>query len=65
MSDDAVDETGASYPTHYEAVAEISYQATINDHIVLQPDFQFVFNPGAVHRTRDAVVAGFRLSYNF
>lgn len=65
VSDDAVDETGARYPTHYEAVAEVSYQAPINDHLVLQPDFQFVVNPGAVHHSRDAVVAGLRLSFNF
>ena len=65
VSDEALDEAGARFATHHEAVVEVSYQAPINGYLTLQPDFQFIVNPGAVHRSRDAVVAGLRLTFNF
>ena len=59
---DALDEP---FPTHHETVLEVSYQASINDWLTVQPDFQYVFNPGAVSGARNAVVAGLRFSLNF
>jgi porin len=65
VSDEARDGTGARFATHHEAVVELSYLAPINDYFSVQPDFQYIINPGAVHRSRDAIVAGMRFSLNF
>lgn len=65
VSKDALDDAGTPWPSHHETVIELSYQASINDWLTVQPDFQYIFNPGAVHGTRDAVVAGLRFSLSF
>ncbi len=65
VSSAARDDLGAPFPTHHETVLEISYQASINEWLTVQPDFQYVFNPGAVSGGRDAVVAGLRFSITF
>ena len=65
VSGEARDAAGQAYPTHQETVVEFSYQATLGDHLTLQPDFQYVFHPGAVRNGRDAVVAGLRCSVGF
>ncbi len=43
-----------------ETVLEITYRAKINEHFALQPDVQFVFNPGGDPELDTAVVAGLR-----
>ena len=65
VSKDARDDTGTPWPTHHETVIEVSYQASINDWLSVQPDFQYIFNPGAVHGGRAAAVAGLRFSLSF
>ena len=65
VSKDARDEQGEALPTHHETALEVSYQASVNDWLTVQPDFQYVFNPGAVRSGRDAVVAGLRFSLSF
>ena len=42
----------------YENVTEVFYKAQINDYLVIQPDIQFITNPGG--NGRDALVAGIR-----
>ena len=42
----------------YEHVTEGFYKARINDYLVIQPDIQFIANPGG--NGRDALVAGIR-----
>jgi porin len=65
ISDQGRDEVGEPFREHHEAVLEVSYQAAVNDWLTVQPDFQYIFNPGAARHTRDAIVAGLRISLNF
>ena len=58
VSDKMVDVLGRDKA---EATLEITYKAVVNEHIALQPDIQFVFNPGGDPTVEDAVVAGMRL----
>ncbi|MBN1567742.1 MAG: carbohydrate porin [Acidobacteria bacterium] len=48
-----------------ETALEISYRAAFGEHLALQPDFQFVFNPGADSTIKNAVVVGARLEIFF
>lgn len=65
ISPDARTDTGARLPTHHEAVIELSYQAALTRYLTIQPDFQYIMNPGAVHPARDAIVAGMRFGLAF
>lgn len=65
LSADLVDESGRRIASHHEAVLELTYQATVRDHISLQPDLQFIFNPGAFAPAATAIVTGLRLSVKF
>lgn len=65
ISDDARTDTGTPLPTHHEAVIEVSYQASLTSILTIQPDFQYIVNPGAVRPARNAVVAGMRFSVTF
>jgi porin len=56
---------GERVPSHHEHVLEATYLATLNDHLALQPDFQYIFNPGATGTTPNAVVAGLRFILTF
>ncbi len=44
----------------YEAAVELTWRATVTDWLVLQPDVQYVVNPGAQRSLRNAVVMGLR-----
>lgn len=59
------DPSGSPVPTHYEGIIELTYQAPINANFTLQPDLQYIFNPGAVGRSPNALVAGLRFNINF
>lgn len=65
VSRDAVDATGLPVAAHHETVLELTYLAPINDHLSIQPDFQYIFNPGATIRQPNAVVAGLRFNLTF
>lgn len=43
-----------------ETTVEVTYRLKLNDSWSLQPDLQWVFNPGAEPSVKDAVVAGIR-----
>ena len=58
INDDIV---GAGGRDDHETTIEATYSAQINDHIRIQPDIQYIFNPGAVNGTKDALVAGVRV----
>jgi porin len=51
--------------SHDEEVMELTYEAVLNEHVSLQPDIQFIFNPGAVKRVTTAIVGGLRLTVKF
>jgi porin len=53
--------TGPGGRDNAETVLEITYRLVLTDHIAIQPDVQFVFNPGADPAIEDAVVAGLRV----
>ncbi|HSI13910.1 MAG TPA: carbohydrate porin [Chthoniobacter sp.] len=65
LSDSLTDEDGAKVSSHHETVVEGSYQFVVNDWVSVQPDIQYIFNPGATGNTRDAWVIGARVNFNF
>ena len=65
ISDQARDAASQPLATHHEAVVEISYQAPFKSYFTLQPDFQYIVNPGAVTHRHDAIVAGLRFTFNY
>lgn len=67
----AIGSTGESYrrmiaadgasPAPAELNVELTYNAPLTDWLIVQPDVQWVVNPGADRRTDDALVVGVRL----
>ena len=43
-----------------ETVFELTYSAPINEHITIQPDIQYIKNPGTDSSLDDALVIGIR-----
>ncbi|MBV9674093.1 MAG: carbohydrate porin [Verrucomicrobia bacterium] len=54
---------GPSYGS--ETVIEVTYSAKINAWLRLQPDFQYIVNPGATSELQNAIVLGLRLNATF
>lgn len=50
-----------SYATDHETTIELTYRARINKILWLQPDIQYVINPGADSRLDNALVVGLRI----
>lgn len=48
-----------------EITLECTYSIFVNQNLVIQPDFQYVINPGTVPGRNNAVVVGARLEVNF
>jgi len=57
INDDLVDAGGRK---DHETSIELTYKAQITEHISIQPDFQYVIDPGAVSNVDDAFVVGAR-----
>lgn len=47
----------------YEAAIELTYRATLTDWLAIQPDIQFILNPGADPALKDSLVFGLRLEF--
>lgn len=62
---EARDGSNRAAETHYETIFEATYQAVLSDWLTFQPEFQFIFNPGAASARADAAVVGARLMVNF
>lgn len=58
VNDDVVDAGGRD---DYETAFELTYSAQINEHLRIQPDFQYILHPGALPSVKDAFVAGIRV----
>jgi porin len=58
-------EAGGGTPAAAEMVLEATYQCELTPWLSVQPDLQFVINPGAVTDLRNALVAGVRVSVVF
>jgi porin len=54
-------------PVHsgHETVLEATYQIQLTRNISLQPDLQYIFDPGAFRHQSNAIVAGVRYDWNF
>lgn len=65
LSENVVDDDGNPATTHHETVLEATYKVTINDSFSVQPDFQYVFNPGGTQSAPNAVVVGLRCVITF
>ncbi len=48
-------------PNDYKTNLELSYRAQLTDWLAVQPDIQYIINPGAVSGLRDALALGIRL----
>src|SRR5258708_5716135 len=65
LSSELREPTGDPVPSHHEHVLEATYLWTYNDHFSVQPDLQYIFNPGGIGTTPDAFVGGVWFSINF
>jgi len=72
VSDSTRDAAGNPFPTHHETVLELTYQSHIpvlerksGLTVLVQPDLQYILNPGAVAGTRNALVGGVRFTVKF
>jgi porin len=52
-------------PEDYETNLELTYRAQLTDWLAIQPDVQYVINPGAVGGLRHALVLGVRLEIGY
>jgi porin len=48
----------------YEAAIELTYRMAINEWLTLQPDLQFIFNPGADPALADSLALGLRFEFS-
>jgi len=57
--------SGAPVLSHHEHIVEMTYMANVTDWFSLQPDLQYIINPGGIGRTQNAFVAGVRFNVSF
>jgi carbohydrate-selective porin OprB len=57
------DATGAGFGDAHETVIELTWRWDLNDSVTIQPDLQYIMNPGGVRSTRDAIVVGCRATW--
>lgn len=62
ISDDLTDNISR---TKGETTLELTYQIPLNENVTIQPDIQFVFNPGASRTTNNTVTTGLRFELSF
>ncbi len=58
-------EAGGSDPSDAEMAVELTYQAQLTPWLVLQPDLQYILNPGSSKDLDNALVAGLRVAIAF
>jgi porin len=56
---------GSPAVSRHEHVLEATYLYNLSDAVSFQPDVQYIFNPGAVGKTPNALVAGLRFNFTF
>ncbi|MGE9295057.1 MAG: carbohydrate porin [Puniceicoccales bacterium] len=52
-------------PQSYEAALELGYRCNITDYFYVQPNIQYVMNPGGTGRIDDALVLGAQIEVDF
>jgi len=65
LSENVVDADGNPATTHHETILEATYKVAVKDGFSVQPDFQYIFNPGARMSAPNAVVVGLRCNLAF
>lgn len=55
----------AGFDKDHETAIELCYDIAINDHIVFQPDLQYIINPGATSAVDNALIGFMRLKIEF
>ena len=65
LSDELRGADGDPYPNLYETIVELTYQAVITSSLNVQPDIQYVINPGALGTQQNALVLGVRFNLTF
>ena len=65
LSGNVLDAEGNPPITHHETILEATYKIQVRDWLTVQPDFQYIFNPGGTQNAPNAVVAGLRCVVNF
>ena len=50
---------------HHEALIELTHLVVLGDHFSLQPDIQYIMNPGGLGGIRNALAAGLRFTVNY
>lgn len=56
---------GGGSPANSEIEIELTYRFTLGDNLALQPDLQYVINPGGTGALKNALVLGIRLEIGF
>ena len=59
------DEDGDLSGGRHECIIEATYKVAVNDWLYVQPDFQYICNPGGDGSLSDAIVAGIRFNLSF
>ena len=65
LSTDLCDDAGEALGSHHEAILEATYKVQVKDWLTVQPDIQYIFNPGACENQDNAFVAGVRFNVSF
>jgi len=65
LSGKACDDAGNPPRTHHETILEATYKVALKEWFTVQPDFQYVFNPGGTENAPNAVVVGIRCNLTF
>ncbi len=65
ISSDARDDEGAALERHHETIVELTYKVQATEWLTVQPDIQYIFNPGASEKQDNALVAGLRFNVSF
>jgi porin len=65
-SNGVLSDAGTAAARHYETIIELTYQAIINSNLSVQPDLQYIFNPGGgAASLSNALVIGLRFDWSF
>lgn len=56
---------GGAVPDKSETAVELTLSDRIAPHVSVQPDVQYIFNPGGDGATRDALVLSLRMTFDF
>jgi len=65
LSADLCDDVGEPVESHHETILEATYKVQVKDWLTIQPDIQYIFNPGACEILPNALVAGVRFNVTF